>query len=383
MQPQVKSLTKTKRKSVFFGLVATFLIILPIAIFYATGYRYDFTAPTPALMLTGAFYIIADAPQSEIYLNEELITDMRLFRDAFYIQGVTPGWHRLHVQAPGTHTWVKELNVKPRIVTEAEAFNLPLVPQVRLVPAYTTVAGEAVVFEQSTTTPVFSYIEAANTLIHIATSTATSAYRINTEHTLLRELFAVEASTTAARAAAEAKQEQAFGFATTTITDGEALGTTTVTQGVLTLYESGQELYARAEADNFRQVPFYFCEDHVPALTEDLVEIVDTENILGPEFTESLPAPATTTEQCRTDIRINRQGQTIVDFDFFPYNHNLVIVQLADGIYVTEIDDRAWQNTQPLYLGADLAFIVYRGGVYVKEGDLIFEVLPEVIVTQE
>ncbi len=375
MHPHIKPLASSSRKIVFLGLLLLFLIVLPLFIFYATGYRYDFSATTPTVTVTGAFYILADTPESTIYLDETLVTNVRSFRNASYIQGVVPGLHRVHVQAPGTHTWVKALTVSPRIVTEAEAFNLPLIPQVRLVPAFTTVDNRLVVPKASASSSVLSFL-ASSTPLFWATSTATSTYRENTEYTLLNELFIEQASTTALRKQMEARAAQSFGFATSTIVDLTAVGTTTVTQGVLTLYASGADVYARAEAGNFRQVPFYFCNPSIPELTTADPSVA-TEAFLG-TTSDSLSLTATTTPACRSEIRLDRQGKTVVAFHFFPANANLVLLHLVDGVYVTEIDDRAWQNTQPLYLGEDLRLLLYREGIYIKERELIFEVLPEI-----
>ncbi len=78
---------------------------------------------------------------------------------------------------------------------------------------------------------------------------------------------------------------------------------------------------------------------------------------------------------CRTDIRIDRKGQKVHDFDFVPDNVNLVLMHLDDGIYVTEIDDRSWQNVQLLYPGKDIMMLIYRDSIFIKEGKFIFEAL--------
>ena len=44
------------------------------------------------------------------------------------------------------------------------------------------------------------------------------------------------------------------------------------------------------------------------------------------------------------------------------------------GIYVVEIDDRAWQNRQPLITGEDLEVRVYNGAIYVFDGYYIYQI---------
>jgi hypothetical protein len=55
-------------------------------------------------------------------------------------------------------------------------------------------------------------------------------------------------------------------------------------------------------------------------------------------------------------------------------------MHLDEGIYVVEIDDRAWQNTQVLYPGQDLMMIVDGNSIFIKDGDIIVEALTELIV---
>jgi hypothetical protein len=376
MQPHVKPLSLWRRKFVFGSLLTAFVVSLPIFIFYATGYRYDFSTKNPTFTATGGFYIMADASDSTIYIDDAVVTNARTFRSASYIQGIEPGTHRVHVQSPLSHTWVKELPVSAHIVTEAEAFNLPLVPQVRLIPEYLTGADQIVVFSRSSSTPVLSIVP-TSTPVYLATSTATSTYRVNQEYTLINDLLVEQASSSAFRKRILGEPEQSFGFSTTTNLSLTEVATTTVSRDTLTLYEHEGDVFALAEQGGFRQVPHYFCAESVVG-----TEVLEAANQITSEAVMA-PGPQLPVDisACRSTIQIDRRGQTVHSFDFFPTNTNLVLLHLDDGVYVVEIDDRAWQNMQPLYLGTDLELILYRGGIFIKEGELIFEVLPEITTT--
>jgi len=309
-------------------------------------------------------------------LDEVEVTNARVFRNASYIQGLQPGMHRVHVQTPGRHTWVKNLSVYPHIVTEAEAFNLPLVPQIRPVTEYQTVRGEAVYIMASTSIPVFAFASSSVPLFITAT-TATSTYRINSEYTLIKDLFAESASTTAMLS----KIEESFGFATATANLNNELATTTITRDNLRLYKNGDDVFAEALGVG-RQIPHYFCTSQV-ATTSDSTEmsaslsgVVEEEMI----FQENLNEVSNNERECRTSIRIDRRAQTVYDFDFFPDNEDLILMTLADGLYVIEIDDRSWQNGQILYPGKNLQSLVHSGGIFVKDGNKIIEVLTDIIV---
>ena len=109
-----------------------------------------FFVAEPTITATGGLYIAADAPDALIYVNEEEVTNARVLERLLYIQGLLPGTPRVHVQSLGHYTWVKELPVFPHIVTEAEAFNLPLRPQVRPITEFSSVRGESIIFATTT-----------------------------------------------------------------------------------------------------------------------------------------------------------------------------------------------------------------------------------------
>ncbi len=352
------------------------MLSLPVFIFYATGYRYDFFSGKPTFTATGGLYIAAEALESTIFLDEIEVTNARVFRNASYIQGLQPGLHRVHVQTPGRHTWVKNLSVYPHIVTEAEAFNLPLVPQIRPVTEFQTIRGEAVFIVATTSQPVFDFASSSIPLF-ITASTATSSYRINPEYTLIKDLFASEASTTAMLN----KIEETFGFATSALDANVNTATTTIVRDDLRLYKSGEDVYVEALGTG-RQIPHYFCSNQVSTTTEDLDLSASLQDAIEEEliFQENIIEVSNNDRECRTIIRIDRRWQTVQDFDFMPDNEDLILMTLEDGLYVIEIDDRSWQNGQVLYAGKNLKSLVHGGGIFVKDGKQIIEVLTDIIV---
>jgi hypothetical protein len=72
--------------------------------------------------------------------------------------------------------------------------------------------------------------------------------------------------------------------------------------------------------------------------------------------------------------------QNVQDFNFFPGNEDLILMHLDEGIYLVEIDDRAWQNTQLLYPGRNLIMLVDGNSIFIKDGDIIVEALTELII---
>lgn len=378
MKPNVQPLARWHRKLIFILLLCAFLFSMPVFMFYATGYRYDFFSKSPSITTTGGMYIAVDAIDGAIFVDETEVKNARDFRNASYINGMTPGLHRLHVQTPGLNTWVKELSVYPHLVTEARSFNLPIIPQVRPITMYDTLDGAAVfvITGTSSTTTILSM--ASSSIPFISTTTkAISTFSENPEYTLLKSLFAEKASSTKKRLVNEEK----FGFATSTIED-DLSATTTITKNNITLYKAGEEVFAKAIGTG-RQIPHYFCknpleQDTDAKLGDELQTVLEKEG--ETVLVNKLNELSTTGLTCRTDIRIDRKWQNVNDFNFFPGNEDLILMNLDEGIYVVEIDDRAWQNTQVLYPGKNLMMLVDGNSIFIKDGDLIFEALTALIV---
>lgn len=367
----VKPLPYNVRRKFFGFLVVVFLVVLPFLYLYATGYRFDMRKPTN-LVSTGGIYIAVDRTGAEIYIDGELVRETRVFRRAFYAQRLDAGTHRVHVQKEGHHTWVKELPVTKHLVTEAEAFNLPLVPEVRLISRWQTATGSAVVREALT------YPTVVNTVV-ATTSKATSTLTENVEYRALMLHFATTSTTTAPRGTPTQQiRELLSGEATSTV--GSA--TTTVTSSGVRLFTSGEDVYA-TWVGSFEEMPYYYCAPDFPAYTGTTTLPIPEESTVDPGAEDlaeegALMHPVQTIPKdavCDPTIRLDRKWQEVRDFDFYPGSTDFVVLVLDDGIYVVEIDDRSWQNAQPLFLGENLRMHIENGNIFVYDGELIYQVL--------
>lgn len=373
-EPEIKLLSYDRRKRFFFVLLVTFLVSLPIFIFYTSGYRFDFS--DQEIVTTGGIYITTNNLDVDVYMDEEHIESPRLFRSAYYIQNIAAGLHRAVVQKEGLHTWVKELSVEPHIVAEAAAFNMPVLPHIRPIPEFKTSAGVSVYFERSTTTELFPKATTSEELL-ILTRRGTTTLSENAEYEYVASLFATSTATsTSVLDRLEAEIER-FRFATTTEgTSTVLMPEIYVEQGNMRLVEKGDELIARwIGAGN--ATPYYFCAPS--SFSSSTVALR-----FGEHFASQMEAQrlSTTTplhfegdRTCRTEIRLDRKWQKIKYYEFFPNSTDLVILQLEDGLYVTEIDDRSWQNTQMVYPGDSFRTIVTDTNIYIEEDGKFFELL--------
>lgn len=381
----VQPLSRGHRRIFFSLLFLLFLAAVPAFVFYATGYRYDFFSPYSTITATGGIYLSVGADDGEVYIDEEPVRSMRIFRQAMYIQSLMPGMHRVHVQAPGLQTWVKELPVYPHIVTEAQSFLMPVTPQVRPITEFVTADGRAVYFGTASTTVPFA--QASTTIPFVlSTSTATSSFVVNPEFEFVNTLFEeIASSTDSLLGRITNTVTNAFQFAPTspaTVTDtATSVASTTIEQGKMILLMRDGEVYAQHTGTE-RDIPYYFC---VPQ-----AGLASSSEIYGERVHESLATAlaAVTPERvsetdavgrvCRSEIRLDRQGQSIRYFNFLPQSVDHVVMHRPDGVFVVEIDDRSWQNTQQLYGASAEAVLVHNNRLYVREGDLYFELLTKI-----
>lgn len=369
----LKPLARPHRRYTFLLLLALFALSIPVLYLYATGYRINLKGET-SFISTGGMFISAERTGSEIYIDNELVRETRVFRRAFYAQNIDPGTHRVHVQREGSHTWVKELPVYAHLVTEAQAFNLPLVPVARAITRYTTTENVPVISNTYT-------LRASTTQeFFLATTAATSTYRANTEYTSRLEAFKAPAATSSASYRGEIGQLFSSRATSTATTTKESNG--------VRLFQDGDDVYA-AWVGPRESMPYYYCaEPFAPwttstdSLTEKPMQSDDVALALYAADEEAAEVLKRTQEvapeqECKPSIRLDRKWQKVSYFDFFPGTTDIVILALERGIYAVEVDDRAWQNVQPLMEGEKLSFRVENGRVYIYDNTVIYEMIFE------
>ena len=377
--PEVQPLSRNHRRFIFALSILSFVTVVPLLVFYAIGYRIDLSGETRNIRAVGGMYISAEAEEIDIYIDDKPVEDMRFFQNAAYVQNLDAGLHRVHVQGSDMQTWVKDLPVYAHIVTEANTFNLPLRPQVRLITPYQTEAGQSVVSFSATSTLSF----ASSTNSWYATSTkATSTYVADPEYDYVESLFA--SSTEQRHLLAEQmrllNERFKFGTATSTLVATSTATTTKYFRDVK-LEESNGEVEAVWVGDKNKK-PYYYCVTYrgegstAIAYGSHVMADIRKEYGTSTDFTDH---DLIDTQLCRESIRIDRKNQSVQYFDFLPGSEHHIVMQLQDGVYVVEVDDRSWQNVQLLYPGDYLDVVVDGGRIYIKDGDYLLEVFAELI----
>jgi len=380
-EPQISGMPQRHRQIFFWTLVLVFVLLLPTMIFYTTGYRLIFDSDTETTMVTstGGMYVTTSNLDIDVYLDEEQIEQPRLFRNAYYIQNIKAGQHRIVVQAPEVHTWVKELPVDPHIVIEAAAFNMPTTPRLRPITEYETSEGAAVYQGTGTTSTIFANATVTEAFV-FATTSSVASFSINPEYEFVETLFGTSTASTTSVFAQFIRDMDRFRF----ISPEERTATTSTTtpevieRNGVELLNRGLELYAVWRGSE-NGIPFYFCVTNANASTTAFRYGQHVANVVyATSSATSSPLFLVDDRTCRSEIKLDRLRQDVYLFDFFPGSSDLVLLHLEDGLYVTEIDDRAWQNTQPLYLGEDFRAIIENDIIYIEENGNFFEIIPEI-----
>jgi len=370
MTPNVKPLSYRHRYWFFYLLTGIFVAALPFLFLYASGYRFELGKSR--LISTGGLYIAAERTGAQIFINDELVRETRVFRRAFYAQGFPEGTHRVHVDKEGHHTWVKELPVYAHLVTEAQAFNLPLMPNVRIISPLQSVDGVSIINATSTLQGKVNFVNRYE-LGRRATSTAALQ---NPEFKVLMELFtATSSEKNVTKGPLERMQTSISNSATST----QIATTSKEWRGVL-LYEDNGDVYARyvgAQAD----MPYYYCAAPFPRYEPSATSTKTKANIMNVASAMSIDEEVllevqtvTDPENCDPTIFIDRKSEVVNYFDFFPNSTDLVLLGSETGVYVVEIDDRAWQNRQPLIIGENLKARVHNGNIYIYDGLYIYHI---------
>lgn len=127
MQP----LSKGRRRVYLYGLVTVFILCLPIVMFYANGYRFKNGV---GFVRTGSIIISISKGDALLSLNGAEIGTSGFLRHNFYVDNLAPGMYQVLVTREGEHPWHRTLIVEPELVTDAQAFLVPIeITSVRLV----------------------------------------------------------------------------------------------------------------------------------------------------------------------------------------------------------------------------------------------------------
>lgn len=120
-------MTKKARRAIFYVFLGVFIILVPIIIFYALGYTFDFEKRT--ISATGGIYLKSLPSGANIYLNDKPVG-----KTAKFIRRLTPKIYNIILTREDYYPWEKNLTVEPELVSKAgNVLLVPSNPQISLV----------------------------------------------------------------------------------------------------------------------------------------------------------------------------------------------------------------------------------------------------------
>lgn len=119
------SLSRKTRNIIFYGLILVFVLVAPILVAIAYGYRFDFVKGK--VEQTGGIFIKSRTPQLSIFLNNKFVKETSFLPGGALLPEIERGTYLLRIEKEGYHPWSKTVKVDPLIVTELR--NIILIPR--------------------------------------------------------------------------------------------------------------------------------------------------------------------------------------------------------------------------------------------------------------
>lgn len=108
---------KHSRALFFWTLAALFIIITPIVVFYARGYRFDFGRGI--FVYSGIISVKSNPEKMDIYIDGKLKdSDINRINNSLNIKGLMPREYDLAIKADGFQDWSKKVSVHSGLATE-------------------------------------------------------------------------------------------------------------------------------------------------------------------------------------------------------------------------------------------------------------------------
>jgi len=117
----MKPLSPRKRRIYVWLFVLLFFISVPLALFYASGYRFGLDG----VLKTGGIFLSVPYDGATIFLNGEEIGKSGLLNKSVYVGNLVPASYEIEVTREGDHPWTRLLIVESELVTDATVFLVP------------------------------------------------------------------------------------------------------------------------------------------------------------------------------------------------------------------------------------------------------------------
>ncbi len=118
----MKPLSARKRLIYLVVMVTLFFLVVPIALFFASGWRYKSGF---GFVRTGGIFVSVPFSDATIFIDGQPVGSSGFLNHRLYFSDLAPSAYVVHVEKEGYRPWDKVLVVEPQLVTDAEAFLIP------------------------------------------------------------------------------------------------------------------------------------------------------------------------------------------------------------------------------------------------------------------
>lgn len=151
----MKPLSPVRRRLYVIALFVLFVLLVPMALLFATGWRYKTGF---GFVRTGGIFVGVPYSGATIVLNGKPVGESGFLNHRLYLSDLAPSAYVVQVSKKGYRTWSKVLVVEPSLVTDAQAL---LMPDPIEVLKLTTATSTRSTQRTSTTTPTTEQVSAA------------------------------------------------------------------------------------------------------------------------------------------------------------------------------------------------------------------------------
>ncbi len=114
----MKPLSSRRRWAYLLVLGMLFCIVVPLALLYASGWRYK---EGFGFVRTGGIYVSVPYDNALVYLDGTLVGESGFLNSRLYLRDLAPSAYTVRVEQEGRHSWQRVLVVEPQLVTDAHA----------------------------------------------------------------------------------------------------------------------------------------------------------------------------------------------------------------------------------------------------------------------
>lgn len=342
---------KTRRR-LFYLSVAIFVVVTPIILLYAAGYR---LGEDWSLSKTGGIYIHSPLSGSEIYINNALEKTTNLLQSGVFISNLKPGSYEMLVAKEDYWPWQKKLAVRSELVTEANAFLIPRTPEGsvlmrgRFSSLYASPLNNILLIEEDRGAKKYIVFYNPNNK-EFLNNNSTSTTKILSTYQKIENIY-WDDGTAYIKAVKDIK-----------VTFDFARNTANATYAAIP--ESLQD-----EEKTLGISPRFIKYD-----PRERIRLTALGNAVYAEWLPAnLPLPYFLQKIKEQIVVATSEIRAIA---FYPNRHDLIIYASANGVFVSEIDGRDKRNAQPIYKGSNPTFVAFAGEykIYVLDNEVLMAI---------